>query len=323
MKQIMPNCASRLNAEVTQSGTPKHKTASINAVFARFLSIFVNLSISHPTSTIASPPRIVSLVPSLTELLFAMGLGPWVVGRTGFCIHPAQGVAAVPKVGGTKDVNLDKIQRLGPTHVLVNVDENELPTVEALRACVPRVIVTHPCAPQDNLALIDQISTEFAPYFIANKAINSPANAANALKDQLQQRLQRLQARLPQRHPEQVLYLIWKDPWMTVAQDTYISRMLALVGWQTWPAVQGGAHGAARYPVVGGAEPWLGQIERVLLSSEPYRFSASHIAAAQALCPGAQVQCVDGELLSWYGSRALAGLDYLEALAGGAPIIRQ
>jgi ABC-type Fe3+-hydroxamate transport system substrate-binding protein len=279
------------------------------------------LSISHFTPTGTRPPRIISLVPSLTELLFALGLGPWVVGRTGFCIHPAQGVAAVPKVGGTKDVNLDKIQRLGPTHVLVNVDENELPTVKTLRAMVPRVIVTHPCAPQDHLALIDQISTEFAPYLIANRALNSPADAANTLKDQLQQRLQRLQARQPRRHPERVLYLIWKDPWMTVAQDTYISRMLALVGWQTWPAVQGGTQGAARYPVVLGAEPWLAQTERVLLSSEPYRFSASHIAAAQALCPGAQVQCVDGELLSWYGSRALAGLDYLEALAGGVPAV--
>jgi ABC-type Fe3+-hydroxamate transport system substrate-binding protein len=277
------------------------------------------LSISHFTPIAASPPRIVSLVPSLTELLFALGLGPWVVGRTGFCIHPAQGVAAVPKVGGTKDVNLDKIQRLGPTHVLVNVDENELPTVETLRAMAPRVIVTHPCAPQDNLALIDQISTEFAPYFIADNAANSPASAAKTLKGQLQQRLQRLQASQPRRRPERVLYLIWKDPWMTVAQDTYISRMLALAGWQTWPAVQGGTHGAARYPVLSGVEPWLAQIDRVLLSSEPYRFGDSHLAAAQALCPGAQVQCVDGELLSWYGSRALAGLDYLEALAGGAP----
>jgi ABC-type hemin transport system substrate-binding protein len=293
-----------------------HKTTSYRPCFAPFFSAFVNLSIFHPASTATSPPRIVSLVPSLTELLFAMGLGPWVVGRTGFCIHPAQGVAAVPKVGGTKDVNLDKIQRLRPTHVLVNIDENELPTVEALRAFVPRVIVTHPCAPQDNLALIDQISAEFAPYLIADNVANSPASAANALRDQLQQRLQRLQALQPQRPPERVLYLIWKDPWMTVAQDTYISRMLALVGWQTCPTVQGGAHGAARYPVVSGAEPWLGPIERVLLSSEPYRFSDSHIAAARALCPGAKVQCVDGELLSWYGSRALAGLDYLEALAG-------
>ena len=89
--------------------------------------------------------RIASLVPSLTELLFALGLGPWVVARTGYCTHPADGVAAVPKVGGTKEVNLAKLRRLAPTHALVNVDENRIETAEALRAFVPQVIVTHPC----------------------------------------------------------------------------------------------------------------------------------------------------------------------------------
>ena len=102
---------------------------------------------------------------------------------------------------------------------------------------------------------------------------------------------------------------------MTVARDTYIARMLAEVGWQTWPALQGGDTGAARYPQVQGDEPWLAQIDRILLSSEPYRFDASHMAMAQALSSQAQVQLVDGELLSWYGPRAGMGLDYLRELA--------
>ena len=102
---------------------------------------------------------------------------------------------------------------------------------------------------------------------------------------------------------------------MTVARDTYISRMLAAVGWHTLPASDGGASGAARYPVLHGDEPWLAQVQQVLLSSEPYRFGAEHLAAAQALCPAAQVRCVDGELLSWYGARALPGLAYLRGLA--------
>jgi hypothetical protein len=102
---------------------------------------------------------------------------------------------------------------------------------------------------------------------------------------------------------------------MTVARDTYLSRMLARIGWQTLPNVHGGRAGAARYPVLTGSEPWLGDVERILLSSEPFAFRESHVAEAQALCPGARVLRVDGELLSWYGARAVAGLGYLRALA--------
>ncbi|MBW8831671.1 MAG: ABC transporter substrate-binding protein [Burkholderiales bacterium] len=105
--------------------------------------------------------RIASLVPSITELLIALGLRQHVVARTGFCIHPADDVRDIPKVGGTKDVNLDKLRSLRPSHVIVNVDENRLDTVDAIRAWPkaerPQVIVTHPNSPEDNLALIDQL----------------------------------------------------------------------------------------------------------------------------------------------------------------------
>ncbi|WP_372528548.1 helical backbone metal receptor, partial [Piscinibacter sp.] len=112
-----------------------------------------------------------------------------------------------------------------------------------------------------------------------------------------------------------VLYLIWREPWMSVARDTYISRMLAQVQWNTLPEVDGGAHGAARYPVVHGDEPWLADAQQVLLSSEPYAFGPQHVEAARALCPRARVRIVDGELISWYGARAAAGLRYLRELA--------
>jgi hypothetical protein len=105
---------------------------------------------------------------------------------------------------------------------------------------------------------------------------------------------------------------------MTVARDTYIARLLACVGWHTWPTTSGGERGAARYPVVRGDEAWLADIDRVLLSSEPYRFDASHIEPAQSLCPAARVQLVDGEALSWYGARTAAGLHYLRTLADAA-----
>ena len=108
---------------------------------------------SHRPVASDTAPRIVSLVPSVTELLCDLGLAGWLVGRTGFCIHPADIVGAIPKVGGTKDVNIEKIRRLAPTHLVVNIDENEKPTVDALAAFIPHVIVTHPLAPRDNLAL--------------------------------------------------------------------------------------------------------------------------------------------------------------------------
>jgi ABC-type Fe3+-hydroxamate transport system substrate-binding protein len=249
-------------------------------------------------------PRIASLVPSLTELLFALGLGPCVVARTGFCTHPAEGVAGVPKVGGTKDVNLAKLRRLAPSHALVNVDENRLDTAEALREFVPQVIVTHPCGPHDVDALIGQIAEAFA-------AQPGVAERAATLRAALRAELAATTARAD----VPVLYLIWRQPWMTVARDTYISRLLACAGWQTLPAQQGGEHGAARYPALEGNEPWLADVREVLLSSEPYAFTHEHVAHAKALCPQARVRLVDGELLSWYGPRTAAGLRYLREIS--------
>jgi hypothetical protein len=253
-------------------------------------------------------PRIASLVPSLTELLVALGLAPYIVARTGFCIHPADVVRGIPKVGGTKDVNLAKLARSAPTHVLVNVDENRLDTVAAIRAFepAPEVIVTHPLAPEDNLALVAQLLAHFGH-------IDGVAQRAAALTDAL---THELHATNPEgRAPQHVLYLIWRSPWMTVARDTYLSRMLARINWLSLPDVHGGASGAARYPVLQGTEPWLAQVQQVLLSSEPYAFTPAHRAEAQALCPQAHVRLVDGELLSWYGPRAVPGLRYLRELA--------
>jgi hypothetical protein len=262
-------------------------------------------------------PRIASLVPSLTELLVSLGLGNCIVARTGFCIHPAEVVKRIPKVGGTKDVNLAKLRRLATTHVLVNIDENRRDTVDAIRAWPdaerPQIVVTHPCAPADNLALIDQMLAAFGE-------VDGVAGAAAALRAELMHELALTQALAAP--PQQVLYLIWREPWMSVARDTYISRMLAAVDWHTLPAREGGPQGAARYPVLQGDEAWLAQVDRILLSSEPYAFDGRHIGAAQALCPQASVQIVDGELISWYGPRAIAGLRYLRRLAASTGYTR-
>ena len=258
-------------------------------------------------------PRIASLVPSLTELVVALGLGAQLVARTGYCIHPADSVHSVPKVGGTKDVNLAKLKRLRPTHVLVNIDENRRETVDAIRAwpahAAPQVVVTHPLGPEDNLGLVAQLAACFGQ-------VAGVHERAAALTVALQHEL--VQTR-PEDWPEQrVLYLIWRGPWMTVARDTYLSRMLSRVNLQTLPRLDGGKTGAARYPVVTGTEPWLAEVQQVLLSSEPYAFGEQHADEVRRLCPNAQVRRVDGERLSWFGARAVPGLRYLRELAATA-----
>lgn len=246
---------------------------------------------------VAGAARIVSLVPSITELLWDLGLGGELVGRTGFCIHPKAPLRAIPKVGGTKDVNIETVRRLAPTHLVVNIDENRREQVDALRAFVPHVIVTHPCRPEDNLALYRLLGGVF-------KREQEAARLSGDLEDALAE-TRRARAALP---AERVLYLIWREPWMTVARSTYISACLAAVGWQSWPPLDG-----PRYPQFDWAAPWLAEVDRVLLSSEPYRFQERHLPEVAA-ASGRPALLIDGEAASWYGSRAIAGLRELVAL---------
>ena len=233
--------------------------------------------------------RIVSLVPSVTELVCDLGLAGALVGRTGFCVHPRETVRRIPKVGGTKDVDLDKLRALAPTHVILNVDENRKEDAQALAEFVPTMIVTHPLAPLDNLALYRLIGGIFGR--------EPDADALCAKFEAEHAALLSATRALP---PERVLYLIWKDPWMTVSRDTYVSRMLTLVKWQTVPETSGD-----RYPRTA-----LSGAGTILLASEPYMFRESHVAEVRRLT-GARVALIDGEMTSWYGSRAIEGLGYL------------
>jgi len=241
--------------------------------------------------------RIVSLVPSLTELVCELGLAGQLVGRTGFCVHPKEAVRGIPKVGGTKTVNLEKIRALEPTHVILNKDENLRETAEALAAFVPNLVVTHPLAPLDNLALYRQLGAAFGR-----------EREAHALCARFQSAYDAAAGR---KYPERrVLYLIWKDPWMTVSRDTYISSTLGLFGMLTVPE-----NSAERYPELQHLDP--DGIDLVLLSSEPYRFNEKHVAEVGTLT-GRPALLVDGEMTSWYGPRAIAGLAYLEQFTARA-----
>lgn len=244
--------------------------------------------------------RIVCLVPSITELLFDLDLGEQVVGRTGFCFHPKEGVKRVEKVGGTKDFDLEKIRALEPTHLIVNVDENPRERVDAAAQFVPHVIVTHPMGPLDNPPLYRLLGTIFRCEQQAEKlaaefdsAYMEATDATKAL------------AR------ERVLYVIWKNPWMSISRDTYIARALAAVGWD-----QIDLHSNARYPEVDIAA-LLGSADRVLLSTEPYAFRPKDVAEVEAMGSAThlpKVSLIDAEMTSWYGSRAIRGMSYLATM---------
>ncbi|HEU5436879.1 MAG TPA: helical backbone metal receptor [Telluria sp.] len=240
--------------------------------------------------------RIVCLVPSITELLCELGLAAQLVGRTGFCIHPAAVVKSIAKVGGTKDVNVEKIRKLAPTHVVVNIDENEKPTVDALAAFVPHIVVTHPNTPRDNLALARLMGAVFGV-----------EAAAAAWCAQFEAEYALLQA-TPKGPPQTMLYCIWQDPWMAVSAETYIARMMAEIGWSV-PLLPD----ASRYPAFTWSDALVAGIDGVLLSTEPYRFTEAHANALERQI-GKPVSLVDGEMMSWYGSRAVQGLRYLRKL---------
>lgn len=236
-------------------------------------------------------------MPSITELICDLDLAGQLVGRTGFCIHPRAVLKRVPKVGGTKDVNLEKLRALAPTHVIVNVDENEKPVAEALAGFVPNLIVTHPLGPRDNLALYRLLGGIFGR-----------EREAEALCLRFERAYARAMAAVRAFAPRRVLYLIWKKPWMTIARDTYVSRMLRLVNWRTLPGRAG-----ERYPEIALESAWVKQAEVILLSSEPYPFrhgDAAELRATSAL-RGKRVALIDGAMTSWYGSRAIRALDYL------------
>jgi ABC-type Fe3+-hydroxamate transport system substrate-binding protein len=244
-------------------------------------------------------PRIVSLVPSITELVCELGLAENLVGRTGFCVHPREKLRRIPKVGGTKTVDLARLRDLAPTHVIVNVDENLRETAAAIAAFVPNLVVTHPLAPLDNTGLYRLIGGIFRREQEAEHLSGEFLACYDALAA--------AHVAVPRRR---VLYLIWKKPWMTVSRDTYISRTLALVGLDTVPS-----ESAVRYPEIS-LEDAVRDADSVLLSSEPYRFREKDLAALRAMpaLAGKKIALVDGEMTSWYGPRAIAGLRYLGGL---------
>jgi ABC-type Fe3+-hydroxamate transport system substrate-binding protein len=266
------------------------------------LSVIATESVDHLVDAVGTVHqaaqgdfRIACLVPSITELLFDLDLGKRVVARTGYCIHPEHLVKSVPKVGGTKQINFEKLKKLAPSHVILNLEENKKECALTLAEFIPSLVVTHPRKFIDNFALFSLIGNIF-----------NAREKAKQLADQLQ-----FQTRLSQpepgtvRRPLSVLYLIWKDPWMSVAPSTYIADVLKQAN-----LIQISLPSDREYPTVDFSLVDWTNVDAVLLSSEPYSFSATDqmqlkdLLEQIAFRPVAVVM-VDGELMSWYGSRAI------------------
>lgn len=239
------------------------------------------------------PCRIVSLVPSQTELLFDLGLAEQVVGITKFCIHPAEARHRATVVGGTKNFDFDKIAALKPDLIIGNKEENYQEGIERLAARFP--------------VWMSDISTLAEAQDMIRRVglICGRKEKAEALAAKIDASFQAL----PQ--PAELIpaaYFIWRKPYMVAGAGTFIDDMLRRAGFRNV------FDSITRYPEITPAQLQAAAPRRVLLSSEPYPFSEKHMAEFRTLCPEAEIQIVDGELFSWYGSRLLHSAAYFQTL---------
>ena len=227
--------------------------------------------------------RIISLVPSLTELLIDFGLQDQLVGRTRFCIHPEEAVESIPIMGGTKNPRIDSILESNPDYILVNREENKKAHVQQLQEeSDAHVEITDIATIEEALLAIHRLGDQF-----------NRAGKAAGLIEKINQHLEKR----PEEPALRTAYFIWKDPWMTVGGDTYVNNVL-----QNWKLNNVFGH-KERYPKITLEKLAERNPELVLLSSEPYPFKEKHLAQVEEACPNARVLLVDGEWFSWYGSR--------------------
>lgn len=246
--------------------------------------------------------RIVSLCPSLTELVFDLGRGAELVGRTRFCIHPAGRVDAVEKVGGTKNPKIDRIVELAPDLVLLNEEENRREDAEALTASGIACHVSFPRTALETAAMVRSIAD----------AVDARDEGERIARD-IETRHTRVLRAAADRPPATFAYLIWRDPIMTVNADTFVSALLADAGGRNVFADD-----STRYPTITADALRAADPDVVLLSTEPFPFKPAHadeLAAATGIARD-RFEIVDGELLSWHGSRTPDGIDYAEQVVG-------
>jgi ABC-type Fe3+-hydroxamate transport system substrate-binding protein len=239
-----------------------------------------------------SPHRIVSLVPSQTELLAYLGLDNRVVGITKFCVHPEVWRKTKTIIGGTKSFRFDIIEKLKPDLIIGNKEENYVDGISQLRTSYP-VWMSDVSTLPEALSMIEQIGI-----------ITETESKAHQLVAEINKAFETIN-KLP---PLRTLYLIWYNPWMGVANGTFIHEMLSLTGLQNCLASQN------RYPELDRERILELNPELILLSSEPFPFREYHLDELRAMLPKAKIVFVDGEVISWYGSRLLFFSEYLKRL---------
>ncbi len=240
-----------------------------------------------------SPKRIISLVPSQTELLYDLGLGDRVVGITKFCVHPKSWFTSKTRVGGTKTYHFDKIEALRPDLIIGNKEENEEIAIKQLMEQYP-VWMSNVKNLEDAYAMLDSIGQ------------------LTQTEQKAKQIIQQLKANFSERNNISTLskatYFIWNDPLMIAGGDTFINEMMEVAGFKNAYTY------LERYPTLE-EKDFDPTIEFVLLSSEPFPFKEKHILQFQDRFPNAKTILVDGEYFSWYGSRLLGAANYFKEMS--------
>ncbi len=238
------------------------------------------------------PQRIVSLVPSQTELLYDLGLGDRVVGVTKFCIHPKDWRKTKTIVGGTKNYRFDQIDALKPDLIIGNKEENEREGIEQLTQ-------SYPVWMSDIYTLADAFE------------MMRGVGEITGVQDRVGQLIADVKGGFSQLESKnmgkRVLYLIWQEPYMVAGSQTFIDEMLKACGFVN-------AVSESRYPALTQEEIQALKPDLVFLSSEPYPFKEKHLKALQAITPNSEVKLVDGEMFSWYGSRLRLATTYFQTL---------
>ncbi len=240
-----------------------------------------------------SPKRIISLVPSQTELLFDLGLNEEVIAITKFCIHPQKWFQTKTRIGGTKQLNVDKIKELQPDLIIANKEENVREQIEELAKHFP-VWVSDVNNLNDAMEMIQSIGI-----------LTGKASKADEIIHQINKEFSQLQTA---NSKLQTCYLIWREPYMTVGGDTFINNMMNYAG------LQNIFENKKRYPQITTGQMQIANCQLLLLSSEPFPFTQKHIDELQPLLPGTKIILADGEMFSWYGSRLVKAPAYFQQL---------
>lgn len=240
------------------------------------------------------PQRIISLVPSQTELLYSLGLDKEVVGITKFCLYPTHWRPKKTIVGGTKSIHIETIKALSPDLIIGNKEENTKEMMEQLSDIAP-IFISNIFTLEDAYSMIQSIGK-----------ITDKSRKAKELVLQIQESFATLISF--EKPVIKTAYFIWKNPWMVVGGNNFIHHLFPFL------SLKNIFESRERYPEISWEDPIWSKVDLILLSSEPYPFKEKHILEIQTYAPQAQILLVDGEMFSWYGSRLLQTPDYFKSL---------